>query len=73
MSWMFTEPSGFDFVNVRATMLDDTSAFSPFIETYLSEKLSWATTPAPYKYAKFPALEEYQGLMEKYVQWAKEI
>jgi hypothetical protein len=71
MSWMFTQPGGFDFVNVRATMLDDTSVFSPFIETYLSEKLSWATTPAPHKYAKFPAIEEYQGLMEKYAQWAK--
>jgi hypothetical protein len=23
MSWLFTRPDGFDFVNVRATMLDD--------------------------------------------------
>jgi hypothetical protein len=71
MSWMFTRPDGFDFVNVRATMLDDPSSFSPFIETYTSEKLSWTTTPAPHKFAKFPALEEYKGLMEKYAKWAE--
>jgi hypothetical protein len=71
MSWMFTRPDGFDFVNVRATMLDDPSGFCPFIETYTSEKLPWATTPAPHKYAKFPAIEEYKGLMEKYALWAK--
>jgi hypothetical protein len=71
MSWMFTRPDGFDFVNVRATMLDDSSAFSPFIETYTSEKLSWASTPAPHKFAKFPSLEEYKGLMEKYARWDK--
>jgi hypothetical protein len=70
MSWMFTRPDGFDFVNVRATMLDDSSGFSPFIETYTSEKLPWATTPAPHKFAKFPAIEDYKRLMEKYAQWA---
>jgi hypothetical protein len=71
MSWMFTRPAGFDFVNVRATMLDDPSGFSPFIETYTSEKLPWATTPAPHKFAKFPPVEEYKGLMEKYAEWAE--
>lgn len=71
MSWMFTRPDGFDFVNVRATMLDDPSGFSPFIETYTSEKLPWATTPAPHKFAKFPALEQYKGLIEKYAEWVK--
>jgi hypothetical protein len=72
MSWMFTRPAGFDFVNVRATMLDDPRGFSPFIETYTSEKLPWASTPAPHKFAKFPAIEKYQGLMEKYAEWAEE-
>ncbi len=71
MSWMFTRPAGFDFVNVRATMLDDPSGFSPFIETYTSEKLPWATTPARHKFAKFPAVEKYKGLMEKYAEWAE--
>jgi hypothetical protein len=71
MSWMFTRPDGFDFINVRATMLDDSSGFSPFIETYLSERLPWATTPAPHKFAKFPSLQEYKGLIEKYAVWAE--
>ena len=71
MSWMFTRPDEFDFVNVRATMLDDSTGFSPFVETYTSEKLRWATTAAPHKYAKFPAIEEYKGLMEKYAVWAQ--
>jgi hypothetical protein len=29
MSRMFTRPDGFDFVNLRATMLDDPSGFVP--------------------------------------------
>jgi hypothetical protein len=72
MSWMFTRIDVFDFVNVRATMLDDPSGFSPFIETYTSEKLPWAATPAPHKFEKFPAIDEYTGLMQKYGQWAWE-
>jgi hypothetical protein len=71
MSWMFTRIDEFDFVNVRATMLDDAGRFSPFIETYTSEKLPWATTPAPHKFEKFPAMEDYKGLMEKYAEWAE--
>lgn len=66
MSWMFTRPQGMDFVNVRATMLDDTSWFSPYIETYTSEKLAWATTPAVHSYEKFPAMEAFQALITEY-------
>jgi hypothetical protein len=68
VSWMFTRIDEFDFVNVRATMLDDPSDFSPFIETYMSEKLPWAATPAPHKFEKFPAMADYKGLMEKYAE-----
>lgn len=71
LSWMFTRPDGFDFVNVRTTMLDDPNGFSPFIETYTSEKLAWAGTPAPHKFVKFPAMEEIPSLLEKYAQWAE--
>ncbi|MEH2279525.1 MAG: GFA family protein [Nostoc sp.] len=40
MSWIFTRPKGIDeFVNLRATMLDDASLFKPFIETWTREKL----------------------------------
>jgi hypothetical protein len=71
MSWMFTRPEGFDFVNLRATMLDDPGGFAPFIETYTSEKLPWAATPALHSFDRFPALDEYQGLMEKYAEWVE--
>lgn len=67
MSWMFTRPDGADFlVNVRATMFDDTSWYSPFMETYTSEKLAWATTPALHSYEKFPPMEAYEGLIAEF-------
>ena len=69
MSWMFTRPEGVDFfVNLRPTMLDDTSWFTPFIETFTSEKLPWATTPAEHSFAEFPPMEDYQGLMAEFAE-----
>lgn len=67
MSWMFTRPEVTDaFVNIRPTMLDDPSWFLPFIETYTSEKLPWATTPAVHSFEKFPPFEAYEGLLKEY-------
>jgi hypothetical protein len=69
MSWMRAE--GFDwFVNVRATMLDDPSWFTPFIETWTSEKLPWATTPAVHSFERVPAFEEFERLPEEFAQQA---
>ena len=66
-SWMFTRMEGLEaFVNLRPTMLDDASWFSPFVETYVSEKLPWATTGAAHSFPKFPAMEEFGGLMQEY-------
>jgi hypothetical protein len=71
MSWMFTRPTGMDqFVNVRATLLDDARWFTPFIETYTSEKLAWVTTPAVHSFEKFPPLDVYQSLMKDYAAQA---
>jgi hypothetical protein len=68
-SWMFTRPHGVDqFVNVRPTMLDDVSWFVPFIETFMSEKLPWATTPARHSFEKFPAMADYAGLLAEYAK-----
>lgn len=70
MSWMFTRLEGVEFiVNLRPTMLDDVSDFVPFMETYTSEKLPWATTPAVHSYDQFPPMETYQKLMGEYAQW----
>jgi hypothetical protein len=67
LTWMFTRPEGMDwFVNLRPTMLDDASWFSPFIETFTSEKLAWATTAAVHSYETFPPLEAYEGLLNEF-------
>lgn len=71
MSWMFTRPDSIDFfVNLRVTMLDDPSGYSPFVETWTSEKLPWATTPAVHSYARLPEMSEYDGLLEEYAALA---
>lgn len=68
-SWLFTKPVGMDwFVNLRPTMLDDTSWFSPFIETYKSAKFSWAETGALHSFEKFPPMDAYQALAEAYAK-----
>jgi hypothetical protein len=67
MTWMFTRPKGIDFfVNVRPTMLEDTGWYSPFVETFTSEKLDWAATPAVHSYDKFPPMEDYERLLGDY-------
>ncbi len=70
MSWMFTRFDGMGpFVNIRSTLLDDSSDFRPFIESYTSEKLPWAETPARHSYPKFPPMEDFPGLMAEFAQW----
>jgi hypothetical protein len=67
MSWMFTRAEGMDwFVNIRTTMLDEPRWNRPFIETYTSEKVDWATTPAVHSFPQFPPFEDYQGLVAAY-------
>jgi hypothetical protein len=63
-SWMFTrfEPE-IGFVNVRATILDDPSWFTPFVETYTSEALPWALVGAPHKFERFPDMAEFQPIL----------
>ncbi|WP_411032857.1 hypothetical protein [Shinella sp. BYT-45] len=43
------------------TMFEDTGWYSPFVETYTSEKLAWAVTPAVHRYEKFPPMEDYEN------------
>ncbi|WP_428484076.1 GFA family protein [Rhodopila sp.] len=69
MSWLFTRPEGMDeFVNIRATMLDNARAFSPFIETYTSEMLPWAKTPAIHRFEKFPSAARFQALLSAFIE-----
>jgi hypothetical protein len=67
MSWMFTRPEGIDwFVNIRPTMLADTSWFSPFVETYTSTKMPSAQTGAIHSFETFPPFEAYEALLPDY-------
>ncbi len=67
MTWMFTRPEGIDgFVNVRPTLLDDRSWFSPYIETHTDERLPWAVTSAVHSFAKLPEMTAYEGLIREY-------
>lgn len=67
MSWMFTRPEGMDdFVNVRSTMLDAPHWCAPFIETFVGEKLPWATTPAVHSFDAFPPYEALEGLLQEF-------
>ena len=67
MSWLFTRPEGMDeFVNVRATMLDDARAYRPFIETYTIERLPWARTPAVHSFERLPPMELYPDLLAEF-------
>ena len=67
MSWLFSHPQGLDgFVNVRATMLSDAASLRPFIETWLDEKLPWASTAAKHGFAQFPAPEDLPALLAEF-------
>jgi hypothetical protein len=67
MSWMFTQADAIaGLTNIRTPLLDDGRWTEPFIETFTSEKLAWATTPAVHSYATFPSVGEYGGLMAAY-------
>lgn len=69
MSWMFTRPEGVDqFINVRATLLDDASWVAPFIETWTQTRLPGAVTNAAFSYEAFPPIEDYMKLMDEYAK-----
>lgn len=69
MSWLFTRPEGLDdFVNVRATLLEDSHDFKPFIESYLDERLPWAATGAVHSFNKFPPQELFPQLLKEFAE-----
>ncbi|MBW4485602.1 MAG: GFA family protein [Tildeniella torsiva UHER 1998/13D] len=69
MSWLFTRPEGLDdFVNIRASLMENAQSFSPFIETYTDEKLPWATIPATYSFSKFPPPEQFPTLLAEFAK-----
>jgi hypothetical protein len=67
MTWMFTRAMP-DFVNIRATLLEDTSWYSPFMETWTRTKLPWAATSAVRSYPEFPPMEDYEELIAAFAR-----
>ena len=71
MSWLFTRPEGWDdVVNIRSTLLESARSYRPFMETYTSEKLAWATTGAPHSFDTFPPADDFPALLAKFGQAA---
>lgn len=65
-SWLFSKLEGADFVNVRATLLDEVGWFEPYMESFTSEKLGWAVTGAVRSYPRFPEFADFPGLIAEY-------
>jgi len=70
LNWLYTSPANAPFVNVRPTMFDAPAWSTPFIESYVSEKLPWATTSARHSFDRFPAEHQYGQLMAEYAVWS---
>ena len=69
MTWMFTRPDEVgDFVNVRATLFDDTGGYAPFMETYTVEKLPWAATGAVHSFERFPEPQDYPPMLKAFAE-----
>lgn len=66
LNWLYTTPAGVPFVNVRPTLFDIPQWSTPFIESYVSEKLPWATTRARHSFDHYPTPDRYGPLMEEY-------
>jgi hypothetical protein len=49
-------------------MLDDARTFTPFIETYTSEALPWATTPAIHRFERFPPADQFPDLLADFAR-----
>jgi hypothetical protein len=65
MTWMFTRFLP-EFVNVRVTMLEDVSWFTPFIETWTKTRLPWVSLPAAHSYDEFPPPEDFPNLIAEF-------
>ena len=72
MSWLFTRPHGIDeFVNVRATLLDNANSYVPFMETWTREKLPWVSTPAVESFEQLPEPQAFARLLQAYAEFSQ--
>ena len=67
MSWLFTRiPAAQSMINVRSPMLEGADWKEPFVETWTSEKLPWATTPARHSFPGFPPQEAWPRMIAEF-------
>ncbi|MDO9342317.1 MAG: GFA family protein [Pseudomonas sp.] len=72
MSWLFTRPHGIDeFVNVRATLLDNANSYVPFMETWTREKLPWVSTLAVESFEQLPEPQAFARLLQAYAEFSQ--
>lgn len=68
LSWLFTRPGETEaFVGVRSSLLDQPQRYVPFMETWVREKLPWASTGARISYDAFPETQDYPALMAEFI------
>ena len=73
LNWLYTAPAGSPFINVRSSMFDVPLWSTPFIESYVSEKLPWATTAARHSFERYPTPDRYGPLTAEYAEWSAAI
>jgi hypothetical protein len=66
LNWLYTAPAGSPFVNIRPSLFDVPLWSTPFIESFVSEKLPWAQTGARHSFEKYPTPDRYGPLMAEY-------
>lgn len=62
-SWVYTQVTGVDFVNLRSALFDDPAWTQPFIETQRAEALPWVPSLAPHGFERFPEMERFPELI----------
>ena len=68
-TWAFTRPNAMDqYINVRATMLDDHAWIVPFAEACTSEGFAWAKTGARHSFPKMPGMEVWPAILEEFAR-----
>lgn len=70
LNWLYTQPPGIPFINIRPALFDAPAWSTPFIETWVSKRLPWATTSAKHAFDQYPPPEKYGELMQAYAEWA---
>ncbi len=63
-NWLYTSGiAGGQFINFRPTMLEDASWVTPYIESYVSERLPGVVSGAKHAFEKFPEPRQYPELI----------